>query len=817
MSNKKTYQKRIEKDCLIKVHGETFKKLEKMLIEKETWNHLIQRILTRLSEFSLKEQLKQNEVDEKNNISFLDSLLNDDSQLKDLTGLSRGSFTEVLKKVEQENEKTRSEKKSPNKQTKKLSIPHILLMTLIWLKHALSFGALAAFFKISKTTVSRYLHFMIEILRTVLEDQIRWPNEDEMKRNNEIWETDKILDCAGVLDCTDHPRVRHGKKEKLYWSFKRGGSTIKSVVVCDPVGKIIFFQTGFPGSIHDSNCVWFSKLIPILKNKKVLGDKAFHRDYAITPHKETQTGLTQKEKEENQIIQHHRSVIENVFSILKNFKISKSPLKIDVIFHGYVMEVCAFLYNLEYSDHPLRKQNRTKKEQERVDRKREQNHQRNSIKKAERERKEREKEEKEKESQEKEKAKSLSQKTQKKKPKKQQKKKRKNPQLESKSQKAKKKTGVRKKAGKMNLIEQEIEEEIEDGEEINDQKETAPNDPNYQECQEIQNTLNRVLEERILQNQLRFFHGGIEEDWEDRTDINGWVDMSDMKNLLELICPSYSSIEIDFLRSLLLPSINFYRSLGKNQNEIQEKLIQIDQNFKNWFLECYRNRYRQTILFQFQSYNEFVKKNFLDENLFNFLSMCGLGFDIILDKERYEMLKELTHFTKQLSKKRDLENILFLFQKAKEQKGRIFLPFWTPNHYLCYVLDFEKLSLSFFNSFGHKAQIADPLGIRIRNFCEEILNIKLTFSIILKQPRQIGATQCGPFVIFFIWMVTEMGVELEKVEQIIRQDLVIKLRYFLLISYIKASQSKKKTISLYRLNSLLKKNSTGKNIKSFFV
>lgn len=63
-----------------------------------------------------------------------------------------------------------------------------------------------------------------------------------------------LIGCVGIIDGTHIIlQTRPGFQGELYWTRKQQYA-INLQMVCDHRRRIIYYQTGYPGSVHDSTC-----------------------------------------------------------------------------------------------------------------------------------------------------------------------------------------------------------------------------------------------------------------------------------------------------------------------------------------------------------------------------------------------------------------------------------------------------------------------------------------------------------------------------------------------------------------------------------
>ncbi|XP_040079265.2 uncharacterized protein LOC120850716 [Ixodes scapularis] len=127
-----------------------------------------------------------------------------------------------------------------------------VIMTMMALKHALTFDFLSNIFGVSPSTASATVRNTAELLAVFLRNAITWPSKDEVLHNMSVC-LQKYSHVSIVLDCTKIP-VGTSKCLKCRistYSHYKKGHTIKYMVGVSPAGLITYISSGYGGRASD--------------------------------------------------------------------------------------------------------------------------------------------------------------------------------------------------------------------------------------------------------------------------------------------------------------------------------------------------------------------------------------------------------------------------------------------------------------------------------------------------------------------------------------------------------------------------------------
>lgn len=237
----------------------------------------------------------------------------------------------------------------PVKSKNKSSMPQReqLFLTLIKLRHNLSFDLLASIRGISKSTAVDYFWKWVNLMDTNITFLIRWQDREIIFRTIPPVFKSKFPRLTSLIDCfeifIDAPKNLKARAQT--WSNYKKHCTIKVFVSCSPLGTINYLSTVWGGRASDVQIVRQSGFISRtyhLPGDQILADRGFtlHEDFAaecgavlLTPaFTKGKKQLSAEEVETSRKISSVRIHIERVIGLLKNrYTILKGPLPISMI------------------------------------------------------------------------------------------------------------------------------------------------------------------------------------------------------------------------------------------------------------------------------------------------------------------------------------------------------------------------------------------------------------------------------------------------------------------------------------------------------
>jgi len=169
-----------------------------------------------------------------------------------------------------------------------------LLLTIVWLRHYPTNEALAYFFDVSDSTVSRAIHRWLPLLEAAGQDTMRLPDPGRKHRR----QVDAVLAEQPALlvlvDTFEQPVQRANDRAEAdrHYSGKKKDHTLKSQVVTDEFyGRVVDVAESVPGPTADITLLKASKLLERLPEEVGAGgdlayvgaDKLHPRGLVVTP------------------------------------------------------------------------------------------------------------------------------------------------------------------------------------------------------------------------------------------------------------------------------------------------------------------------------------------------------------------------------------------------------------------------------------------------------------------------------------------------------------------------------------------------------
>ncbi|WP_105628997.1 IS5 family transposase [Spiroplasma poulsonii] len=272
-----------------------------------------------------------------NNNKF--NTLNDREWLR-LTGIKKSTFNkmlDILKVAE-------IEKFKKGGKTNKLSLENRLLMTLLYWREYQTYFHLGKSFDISEANCYRNIKWIEDILIK---------NSDfQQLAGKKALINDYFNDKTIIIDATETPIQRPKKGQKQSYSGKKKKHTIKTQVIIEQETKKIIATSFSLEKKHDYALFKESK-IPILKNTKLIVDSGYqgiqknHNNVLIPTKKTKKNPLNKEQKQYNRLVSKMRIIIENIFAILKKFKIITEKYRNRRKRFGLRFNLIASIYNLQ--------------------------------------------------------------------------------------------------------------------------------------------------------------------------------------------------------------------------------------------------------------------------------------------------------------------------------------------------------------------------------------------------------------------------------------------------------------------------------------
>jgi hypothetical protein len=221
-----------------------------------------------------------------------------------------------------------------------------IILTLIYLRHSVTFQLLGIQFGISESTAHyifhRWLPIIIEVLPASLLEQVKKSESD----------TEFILEILAqlqlIVDSCEQVRERPSdyQSQKKFYSGKKKTHTMKNQVIVLPNSKdIVDVVAGEPGPKSDINIFreCKNKFEP---NQKFSGDKAYQGEPQITTPQKKPKGvnLTLAEQENNKQLSKTRVKVEHIIRLVKTFKVAGERFRLDCQnYEQVILAICGLV------------------------------------------------------------------------------------------------------------------------------------------------------------------------------------------------------------------------------------------------------------------------------------------------------------------------------------------------------------------------------------------------------------------------------------------------------------------------------------------
>ncbi|XP_037529650.1 uncharacterized protein LOC119406933 [Rhipicephalus sanguineus] len=234
-----------------------------------------------------------------------------------------------------------------------------VFMTLIKLRHNMTFSVIAVLFGIHRTTVSDIFKFTVTALAGILAKAVYWPSKEAVVDNLTV-HFKKYTSVRAVLDCTEIPlqRPRDLESQLLTYSWYKGTYTGKVLICETPGGHISYISQVYGGRASDSFITKESKIMEkfLPSIDSVMVDKGFlidqlclnyHVEMVRPPFLRKSKQLSKHDAEKNQSIAAARVHVERAIQRMKQYKILTSNLGIELFpYVDDIMQVIAGIVNL---------------------------------------------------------------------------------------------------------------------------------------------------------------------------------------------------------------------------------------------------------------------------------------------------------------------------------------------------------------------------------------------------------------------------------------------------------------------------------------
>lgn len=228
----------------------------------------------------------------------------------------------------------------------KLSIKEQIILTLVYLRHMMTFQLLGIQFGVSESTANDTFNYWLPNLRQLLPSSLL----EQVKKNHADHEIVKELltEYELIVDSYEQVRERPGAndEQEKYFSGKKSNHTFKSQIIILPNGSdIVDVVAGEPGPKSDITLFreYRSEFAP---NQKFKGDKAYQgEDFITTPIKKPRNrSLTTEQKEQNKVFSASRIFVEHRIRSVKIFRVIQERFRLNPQkYEQVVLAICGLV------------------------------------------------------------------------------------------------------------------------------------------------------------------------------------------------------------------------------------------------------------------------------------------------------------------------------------------------------------------------------------------------------------------------------------------------------------------------------------------
>jgi len=212
-------------------------------------------------------------------------------------------------------------------------------------------------FNISKSTFDRWRWIIVNGLYNYYIERLQLPNFNSRKEMAVPFYRYQI---SMIIDGVEQEiEMKVNKKiAKLARSGKKAKYTVTKLIGVSPLGKLMIFSRSYRGALNDMNLCHqlFTKsfISSFTKEESIAADKGFigleevwSNVNIVTPFKKKNGNIHEMKKVWNNRLKTIRTVVENYFSQLKDFKILRYKFRANgtieevVEKHHYIWTVCA--------------------------------------------------------------------------------------------------------------------------------------------------------------------------------------------------------------------------------------------------------------------------------------------------------------------------------------------------------------------------------------------------------------------------------------------------------------------------------------------
>ncbi|MEG4059325.1 MULTISPECIES: transposase family protein [unclassified Microcoleus] len=213
----------------------------------------------------------------------------------------------------------------------KLSMGEQIILTVVYLRHMITFQILGIQFGVSESTANDTFNYWLPHLRELLPCSLL----EQVKKNAADYEIVKeiLTEYELIVDTYEQVRERPGDKDEQekYFSGKKITHTFKSQIIIMPDGRdIVDVVAGEPGPKSDIT-LFREERSQFDPQQRFKGDKAYVGEALITTpiKKPRNRELTTEQKEQNKAFSAKRIFVEHRIRSLKIFRVVQERFRLN--------------------------------------------------------------------------------------------------------------------------------------------------------------------------------------------------------------------------------------------------------------------------------------------------------------------------------------------------------------------------------------------------------------------------------------------------------------------------------------------------------
>jgi len=212
----------------------------------------------------------------------------------------------------------------------KLSPEEQIILTLVYLRHNLSFQLLGIMFQVSESTANDVFKYWLKILSESMPSSLLEQVKKFDSGTDELKESLKKYELIVDSEEQNINRPLQYEEQKKYYSGKKKNHTLKNQFIVLPLGEdIVDVVVGSPGPKSDIK-ICRETLNKFHTQQIFLGDKAYIGESQIkTPDKKPKNGeLTPEQKINNKALSSSRIFVEHLIRVVKIFKVAQEKFRL---------------------------------------------------------------------------------------------------------------------------------------------------------------------------------------------------------------------------------------------------------------------------------------------------------------------------------------------------------------------------------------------------------------------------------------------------------------------------------------------------------